>query len=102
MQQAEACKEALWLTRLVGDLGIRLEMPMLHCDSQSAIMLAKNPVFLAKKNHIYVRYHFIRDMLEDKFMELVKVHKDDHPADLLTKGLASEWITHCRALMDIY
>ena len=37
---AEACKEALWLTRLVGDLGICVEMPMLHCDSQSSIMLA--------------------------------------------------------------
>ena len=56
---AEACKEALWLARLVGDLGIRLEMPMLHCDSQSAIMLAKNPVFHAKTKHIAVKYHFI-------------------------------------------
>ena len=56
---AEACKEALWLARLVGDLGIRVEMPMLHCDSQSAIMLAKNPVFHAKTKHIAVKYHFI-------------------------------------------
>ena len=30
---AEACKEALWLARLVGDLGIHVEMPMLHCNS---------------------------------------------------------------------
>ena len=56
---AEACKEALWLARLVGDLGIRLEMPMLHCDSQSAIMLAKNPVFHAKTKHVNVKYHCI-------------------------------------------
>ena len=56
---AEACKEALWLARLVGDLGTRLEMPMLHSDSQKAIMLAKNPVFHAKTKHIAVKYHFI-------------------------------------------
>ena len=37
----EACKEAIWLTRLVRDLGMTVEMPTLHCDSQSAIMLAK-------------------------------------------------------------
>ena len=55
----EACKEALWLTCLVGDLGIQVEMPMLQCDSQSAIMLGKNPVFHAKTKHIVVKYHFI-------------------------------------------
>ena len=37
---SEACKEAIWLARLVGDLGILVEVPTLHCDSQSAIMLA--------------------------------------------------------------
>ena len=56
---SEACKEAIWLARLVRDLGITVEMPTLHCDSQSAIMLAKNPVFHAKTKHIDVKYHFI-------------------------------------------
>ena len=78
----------------MGDLGISVEVPTLHCDSQSAIMLAKNLVFHAKTKHIDVKYHFIRDVLEDKHMELVKVHTDDNPADLLTKGLASERFAH--------
>ena len=30
---AKACKEAIWLTRLVRDLGMTVEMPTLHCDS---------------------------------------------------------------------
>ena len=79
----EACKEAIWLARLVRDLGITIEMPTLHYDSQIAIMLAKNLVFHAKNlvfhaktKHIDVKYHFIRDMLEDKLLELVKVHTD--------------------------
>ena len=48
-----------------------------------------------------MKYHFIRDVLEDKLMELVKVHTDDNPVDLLTKGLASERFAHCRALMGV-
>ena len=64
-------------------------------------MLAKNPVFHAKTKHIAVRYYFIRYVLEDKLMELVKVHTDDNPVDLLTKGLASEQFAHCRALMGV-
>ena len=62
-------------------------MPMLHCDSQSAIILAKNPIFHVKTKHIAIKYHFIQDVLKDKHMELVKVHTTKNPADLLTKGL---------------
>lgn len=98
----EACKETIWLARLVGDLGISVEVPTLHCDSQSAIMLAKNPVFHAKTKHIAVKYPFIQDVLENKLMEIVKVHLDDNPTVLLTKGLASERFAHCQqALMGV-
>ena len=95
MAAIEACKEAVWLARLVRDLGSAIEMSTLHCDSQSAILLAKNPVFHAKTKHIEVKYHFIREMLEDKLMKLVKVHTDDNCADLLTKGLPPEQFAHC-------
>ena len=98
---SETWKEAIWLAQLVGDLGNFVEVPTLHCDSQSAIMLAKNPVFHAKTKHIAVKYHFIRDVLQDKLMELVKVHTDDNPADLLTKGLASKRFAHGRTLMGV-
>ncbi|MCO5582215.1 hypothetical protein L7F22_036107 [Adiantum nelumboides] len=87
---SDACKEAIWLTRLVGDLGIVGEVPVLHCDSQSAIQLARNLVFHAKTKHVDVRYHFIRDILDDKRLHLVKVHTDDNPVDLLTKTLSPE------------
>jgi hypothetical protein len=34
-------------------------------DSQSALALAKNPVFYERSKHIWVRYHFIRDCLAE-------------------------------------
>ena len=83
------------------DVGILVEVPTLHCDSQSAIMLVKNPMFHAKTMHIDVKYHFIRDVLKDKHMDLVKVHTDDNRADILTKGVAFECFAHCRALMGV-
>ena len=78
-----------------------IEMPTLHCDSLSAIMLLKNPVFHTKTKHIDVKYHFIRDMLKDKFMKLAKVHTDDNHANLMTKGLPPERFAHCRSLMGV-
>ena len=97
----EACKEAIWLIRLVGDLGLGVDMPILHSDSQSAIMFAKNPVFHAKTKHIEMKYHFLRQVLEDKRLELVKVHTDHNLVDFLTKSLPSDKFAHCHELMGI-
>ncbi|KAI5068127.1 hypothetical protein GOP47_0016472 [Adiantum capillus-veneris] len=74
---------------------------MLHFDSQSAIQVAKNPVFHAKTKHVDVKYHFIREVLEDKRLQLAKIHTTKNPGDFLTKGLSSERFAHCRALMGI-
>ncbi|MCO5562737.1 hypothetical protein L7F22_016369 [Adiantum nelumboides] len=71
---SEACKEAIWLGRLVTDLGIKEETPSFHCDSQSAIQLTRNPVYHSKAKHVDVKYHFIKKMVEDKQVQLVKVH----------------------------
>ncbi|MCO5574434.1 hypothetical protein L7F22_028219 [Adiantum nelumboides] len=97
----EACKEAIWLGRLVADLGIKVEMPDLYCNSQSAIQLAKNLVFHLKTKHIDVKYHFIREVLEDKQIRLMKIHTKDNPANLLTKGLPREGFVHCCELLGI-
>ena len=97
----EACKEAIWLACLVRDLGIALEMPTRYCDSHSAILLAKNLVFHAKAKHIDVKYHFIKDMLEDKLMKLAKVCIDENPIDLMTKGLPPKRFAHCHVLMGV-
>ena len=56
------------------DLGVLVQISMSHYDSHRAIMLAKNLVFHVQTKHIALKYHFIQDVLEDKHMDLVKVH----------------------------
>ncbi|CAL8990447.1 unnamed protein product, partial [Prunus brigantina] len=41
----EACKEMLWMKRFLQELGQEQHKYILHCDSQSAIHLSKNPSF---------------------------------------------------------
>ena len=86
----EACKEDLWLSRLVGDLGCTNNSPLLHCNNESAIQLARNPVFHAKTKHIDMKYHFIRKVIEKKLVQLVKIHTDENPTNLLMKSLRFE------------
>ncbi|GKF16728.1 hypothetical protein Tco_0061646, partial [Tanacetum coccineum] len=65
MAMTETVKEAIWLQGLLGELGIKQKFVTMHSDSQSAIHLAKNKVYHARTKHIDVRYHFIREILEE-------------------------------------
>jgi hypothetical protein len=63
MATAEAVKEALWFAGLVKELGIQQGGVSLHCDSHSAIYLAKNQVYHARTKHIDVRFHKIKELV---------------------------------------
>ncbi|MCO5584158.1 hypothetical protein L7F22_038081 [Adiantum nelumboides] len=87
----KASKEAIWLARLCSEFGLPDKESMLGCDSQSAICLAENAMFHARTKHIDVRYHFIREVLEDNLITLVKVlllHAG-------TTGLNDQWLNGC-------
>ena len=66
MVATHASKEAVWLQRLCSSMGLVQQAIMIDCDSQSEILLAKNPAYHSKTKHIDVQYHFVRDMVEDK------------------------------------
>ena len=62
----------------------------IDCDNQSAIFLAKNPAYHSKTKHIDVQYYFVRDVIEDKKVLLVKVDTLKNTTDALTKSVSSE------------
>ncbi|GMP35489.1 hypothetical protein CsSME_00007899 [Camellia sinensis var. sinensis] len=87
MAVTEAFKEAMWLHGLIEDLGIVQKHVEVFCDSQSAICLAKNQVHHARTKHIDVRFHFIREIVNEGDILLQKIGTADNPADMLTKHL---------------
>jgi hypothetical protein len=54
--------EALWLRKILLVLFKQeLEAIVIHCNNQIFIKISKNMVFHDHRNHINIRYHFIRD-----------------------------------------
>ena len=72
-----------------------------YCDSQSAIHLAKNQVLHARTKHIDVRYHFVREILEEGEILLMKISTTENPADMMTKVVTSTKFKHCLDLVNI-
>ena len=99
MAAKEAIKEAIWLLGLTDDLGIGQDQVHVMCDSQSAIHLAKNQVYHSRTKHIDVRFHFVREIIEEGQISLCKISTSDNPADMLTKVVSGIKFQHCLDLI---
>ena len=83
-----AVTQALWLSRMLAELlGRKVDVVELKVDNKSALALAKNPVFHERSKHIRIKYHFIRDCLEDGSIKASHIATTDQLTDILTKSL---------------
>jgi hypothetical protein len=88
MGLSAATQEAIWLKRLLSELKMYEDKTVvIHQDNQGAIALAKNPVFHQRTKHIDLRYHFIREQIEGKQVEVYYTPTGEMQADFLTKNL---------------
>ncbi|KAL2542635.1 Reverse transcriptase Ty1/copia-type domain-containing protein [Abeliophyllum distichum] len=78
----DAVKEGLWLKGLLNELNISNNVVSLFIDSQSALMLCKNPVYHERSKHIEVKYHFVREQLSYGEIVLLKIPTSENPADM--------------------
>lgn len=86
---ASAAAEVTWLVRLLEDLAITNLKPItLNCDNQSAIYIAKNPVFHDRTKHIEIDCHFTRDKVLEGLIQLSYLPTKHQLADILTKVLS--------------
>ena len=59
-------------------------------DNQGAIGSASNRLASGRSKHIDVRHHFLRELVEQKQIAIVKVKTERQRADILTKALGKE------------
>ena len=71
------CAQLLWMKKLLHDYGITQDTRCVFFDNTSAINLSKNPVQHLKSKHIKIRYHFIRDLVEEKIVCLEFINTDN-------------------------
>lgn len=95
---SEATKEAIWLRKLLSDLGHPCVGPTsLYVDNQSAIKLSRNPEFHPRSKHIDVRHQFICEKLRNNEIDTRYVKSDDQCADALTKPLCVKKFNELRS-----
>ena len=56
-------------------------------DNESSLKLAMNPVFHQRSKHIRIKYHSLRDRVEEGIIEFGKFDTGLNAADKLTKNV---------------
>ena len=86
MAASDAGKEAKFLRNFLSELGLGDPSPTaLHVDNQAARDLAYNPEHHKRTKHIDRRHFFVRELVEDKVLEVPFVRTADNIADFFTK-----------------
>ena len=101
MAAAATVKEALWLRKLLTDLGIDAACIDIKSDSQSAIALLKNPVVFLRSKHIDVIHHFARERVARGEVNFTYIPTGSMAADCLTKPVPTAKFKFCCTAMGL-
>ncbi|GJS20416.1 retrovirus-related pol polyprotein from transposon TNT 1-94 [Tanacetum coccineum] len=84
------CAQILWMRSQLTDYGFQFNKIPLYCDNKNAIALCCNNVKHSRAKHIDVRYHFIKEQVENGIVKLYFVRTEYQMADIFTKPLPRE------------
>ncbi|GKB41045.1 hypothetical protein Tco_0885987 [Tanacetum coccineum] len=82
--------QVLWMRSQLTNYGFQFNKIPLYCDNKSEIALCCNNVQHSRAKHIDVRYHFIKEQVENGIVELYFVRTEYQLADIFTIPLPRE------------
>jgi hypothetical protein len=74
---------------------------VIYCDNINNILLANNPVYHVRTKHIEVHYHFIREKILARKINLIHVSTKNQIADIFTKALDTNKLRKFRKMLGV-
>ncbi len=96
-----AC-EVVWLQKLLSNLGLLVDVPVvIYCDNISSVLLVNNLVYHARTKHIEVHYHFIKEKVIAKEIDLIHVSTENQVVDIFTKALSTNKLKKFQKMLGV-
>ena len=102
MALASAAQEAIWIQQVISDMTSEPTKPVhINEDNQSAISMTKNPQYHGRAKHISIKYHFVREQVENGVVILKYCPSENMLADMFTKGLNRDRFCKLREMIGV-
>jgi hypothetical protein len=84
------------------DLKVNYTDPItIHYDNTSAISISKNLVLHSKTKHIPIKYHFLREKVTNRVVQLNYIPSIEQIDDIFTKSLAMTPFGYLRQKLEV-
>ena len=95
MALKEAIKEQQYIKAILKEISalyspIPIECLEIFTDSNSAIELAKNLIYHSRTKHVNIRYHYVRENVQNNTTKLSWIPTEGQLADALTKAISND------------
>ena len=74
---------------------------ILYCNNTSAVNISKNLVMHAKTKHIAIKYHYVRELVEDKEVKMEYIHTKEQIANIFTKPFTKDAYEYLRSKLGV-
>lgn len=80
------CTQTIWMKHVLNGFKVLVYEPVsIFCDNTSAINISKNSVLHARTKHFELKYHFLREKVQNKEVALEHVSSKEQLANIFTK-----------------
>jgi hypothetical protein len=73
----------------------------IHYDNTSSISVSKNSVLHSKTKHIPIKYHFLREQVTNRVVQLNYIPSTEQIVDIFTKPLATTPFGHLHQMLGV-
>ena len=96
------CSNIVWFKQLLVGMKIEIKDPVvIYSDNISAINISKNLVMHSKTKHIAIKYHFLRELVQDKEVKLEYVNTKEQIANIFNKPLPKDAFLYLRGKLGV-
>ena len=77
------------------------DLVVIYCDNTSAINISKNLVMHSKTKHIAIKYHLLRELVQEKEVRLEYFNTNEQVANIFTKPLPKDAFLYLRGKLGV-
>lgn len=99
---ANATVEMMWVQKLLTELKVpHPPAARLWCDNLGAKYLSANPIFHARTKHIEIDFHFVRERVAQKLLDIRFINTGDQLADGFMKPITAAKLRQFRFNLNL-